>query len=1106
MDGPESPRAPMDAGKADADKAPPRYRDRWWHWLLPLAAIVVPLGVIGGALHFLWQERVAALQAGFPYIAAALGWDAGSAKIHAFGQDGLQVSDLVLGSDGAVVADKVTVSFSPSDLLGRRVQTVQVDGLRLSARLEDGRLVLPHPFSQNTRGADRPLQLPAMPFDIAVLNDVGVNVETPQGQVRLNVNGQVEALEPNATIFDLGIAFDGPTGLRGDLKATGRASNAGADAITLSLTFESEAQGMGITGDGGGSLSATLSRSGDAEAVFALDNIALKHLWQDIEVKGLSGDGTVVLEGGMPVEAAIRLDYRSIEAMGQRLTPGRASLSLDHGAVAVDLLAALPWADLALIAEGQIDDPAVPVEFAIRGNSDFAPLLAAAALPFTGNGEVSFNVTGSVGEPLALANMAQMDPLAWFEQLTLAGEIGLDVNKFVFGDNLTGGAATGRIHVDLVPGTISVEAPDGLALALDKLPLELPEGTVEGLEKALSGPLTLALGGEAGTRPTLRLARDGGGYMLDMETGFHWPELFDGVRGELAASVAVDRQMTIKSFAVPYLLASLDGVAHGEFEGDAEILLSDVEGSPDTFSGQVSLGASSPGGALDGFAVGDLAMETEGPFRFDGTELSFSPSQASRLSVDRVLGPNGIAMRDRVVAMLDGSENKIRLPVGGKPAFDIALAPMAVGLSFGDNAQELKVTLGGVSITGRDGAIEGSLAESQVALPGQPVSITGVVGEAKLDAAGRPTARLNVNSIRHTANPAFVVPLQLEASVEPAGADGLKLDAKLKDASERLSFVLSGTHDRASGNGQALVAMKPLMFLPTVLQPETLFPVLRDRAEAVDGDISLATNLRWADGTLDMPADLSVVLRELTTSEIRIVNSSADIHFSQLYPPATPPGQEIRIGLAEVGVPLSDGRLVFELLANGAVKAQVREMDMFGGLLNSEPFEYARGMDSFTVVLAVNGVQMEQLLAIAKMGEISASGTLHGVIPVTVENGEVAVRGGKLTSGEGGGILQYKPKDIGPALKEAEFSTGLFLQAVENFHYDTVQVTLDEGEAEDLVLGFHLTGNNPDLYAGAPFELNVNLSGPLRELLDRGIKTYKLPDRLRTQIIGVAGG
>ncbi len=670
MDGPESPRAPNAAGKADGVKVLPRRRDRWWHWLLPLAAIIVPLGAMGGGLYWLWQERVAALQAGFPAVAAALGWDASSAEVRAFGQDGLRVADLVLGSDGALAADEVVISFSPSGLLKRRIQTIQVDGLRLNARLEDGRLVLPGLFSTDTGGGETPLRLPALPFDIAVLNDVEVTVETPQGPVRLAATGQVEARGTDTAILELDVGFDGPTGLRGSLKATGRADNAGADAISLNLVFESEAKGLGLSGSGGGSVAVTLSRNGDAEAVFALDNFALIYQPQSIEIKGLSGDGSVVLEGGVPVAAAIRLDYQSIAAMGQQLMPGRGSLFLDQGAVAIDALGALPWANLALTAEGRIDDAAVPVTFALKGNSDIAPLLAAAALPLTGSGEITFDVEGAVGDPLALATAPPADFFGWFEQLTLDGEIGLGVSGLSFGEYLTGGAAAGQILVDLKPGALSLDAPGGLTLGLDRLPFALPEIAVEGLAQALGGPVTLALGGEAGTRPMLRLVQSERGYGLDFESGFDWPGLFDGIGGEVSAAVMFDRQMGVRSFKVPYLLASLAGLALEDFEGDAEILLSDVAGSPDNFSGQVSLGARSPGGAMKGFAISGLALETDGPFRFDGG-FTFSPSQASTLSVARLLGPKGIAMRERMVVRLDGSQNEVRFAAGAKPAFDV---------------------------------------------------------------------------------------------------------------------------------------------------------------------------------------------------------------------------------------------------------------------------------------------------------------------------------------------------------------------------------------------------------------------------------------------------
>ncbi len=1100
MDGPEKPPAPKDTGKAD--EPPSRRRDRWWQWLIPFAAVVVPLGLLGGGGYFLWQQRVGALQIAVPYISTTLGWDGGSATVQDFGTDRLHITDLALGSERAITADVVDLRFSLSDLLSRRVGTIQVDGLRLDARLEGGRLVLPLPGG-GVGDSDAPLQWPALPFAEAVLNDVVLNIDTPRGPANLTGNGRFQTNKPGSATLELEIAIAGPAGTRGRLRATGRANDADGDAITLSLVFETEAEGFGLSGNGGGSLSATLATDGASEAVFALDDIDLNYPAQGVDVKGLSGNGTVLVEGRNLRQAAVDLDYQNLTAVGQQLAPGRLSLALDDGAIVLQTTAATPWANLALTAEGRIDDAQQPVQFVLRGNSQIAPLIAATAQPFSADGEIAFDIAGAVSDPLGLVQAERIAPLTWLDALILDGQLDLDIRDFALGDNVQGGAMAGELVLDVTPGSIMVQAPRGINLALDRLPIEAPETEIDGLRTALDGPISLILGGDAGTRPMLHAAKGDDGYELTFDTGFNWPELFDGIGGELSAAVSVDPDLKIRSFAMPYLLANLEGVAHAGLAGAAEILLSDVVGRPGAFSGQASAGLRSAGGVLANFRFNEALLEVEGPFRFDGKEFVFSPSEASRAAVADLAGANGLATRERVIIELDGSAHEIRLPIGGEPIFDMTLAPISVGLIFGEDVQEIDVSLGAVTLTGSKGAIEVALADSGIAIPGQPVRIANIVGKGKIDAERRPSAKVSIGNISHTATPAFVVPLQLDATVAATETGDLKLEAEVKDRSGRLNFVLAGAHDRKSGRGEAKVTMKPITFLPTVLQPDTLFPVLQGRTEMVDGDIALTTDIRWGDGALALPADLSVTLRELTTSEIRLENVSAEVHFNQLFPPTTPPEQIIEIGLAAVGVPLTDGRVIFELREGLKIQAQLRELDMFGGLLNSEPFEYVPGMDPFTVVLTANGVELEELLAIAELGEISASGTLDGVLPITLEKGEVAVRGAKLKTGGDGGVLTYKPKDIGPALREAEFSTGLFLQAVENFHYETVEVTLDEGEAEDLVLGLHLQGNNPDLYGGAPFELNVKLEGPLRALLDRGIRTYKLPDRIREQVVDI---
>ena len=767
MEGPEKPAAPKNPGSAAARKAAPRHRDRWWHWLTPLAAIVVPLGVLGGGLYLLWQERVAALQLGFPCIAAALGWDAGEANIQSFGLDGLILTDLALGPDGGIAADEISLRFSPSSLLDGHVEAIEVNGLRLRASLEDGRLVLPLQISTGAGQPETPYQMPVLPFDEVVLNNFDVRLETPQGAVDISSTGELTVAGPDRVRLDLTVDVAGPMGLRGNLTATGHAANAGSRAVTLSLVFDSEAEGLGLAGNGGGSLSATFTRNGDNEIVFALDDMALNYQPQGIEVTGLSGVGTVVTEGGLPVTAAIKLDYESLAAMGHRLEPGRAALTFDHGALVFEASSTLPWATLALAAKGHIDDATVPMTFELRGTSDVAPFLAATRLPFKGSGEINFDLAGAVSDPRHLTSQLGTNPMAWVDKLTLGGRIGLDVDSIGAGE-ISGAGATGDLLVDLVPGSLSVEAPAGLVLALDALPIILATTNNDGLDAAFGGPFLVELGGDAGTRPTLQVTQNQNGYDLNMETGFHWPGLYEGLRGEVSAAVTADRQMAVQSFSLPYLLATLDGVAHGELKGTADVLLSDVAGTPDAFSGQLSLGPHSPGGALDVVEISDLAVETDGPFRFGKGGLSYSPSPASHLSLAGLTGAistAGLALRDPILVRLEGTDNEVRLPIGGKPEFDLNLAPMAVGLSLADNPQVIDLTLGAISLVGRNGGVKARLGESEIRLPGQPIQIANVRLEADVDGAGRPSARVSVGTLRHTGNPAFVVPLQLDASV-----------------------------------------------------------------------------------------------------------------------------------------------------------------------------------------------------------------------------------------------------------------------------------------------------------------------------------------------------
>jgi hypothetical protein len=59
---------------------------------------------------------------------------------------------------------------------------------------------------------------------------------------------------------------------------------------------------------------------------------------------------------------------------------------------------------------------------------------------------------------------------------------------------------------------------------------------------------------------------------------------------------------------------------------------------------------------------------------------------------------------------------------------------------------------------------------------------------------------------------------------------------------------------------------------------------------------------------------------------------------------------------------------------------------------------------------------------------------------------------------------------------------------------------LDEDALGDVAFGFKIEGRNQAVYKGIPVELNVSMDGPLRKILGQGLKTYKLPERLLSDI------
>ena len=224
------------------------------------------------------------------------------------------------------------------------------------------------------------------------------------------------------------------------------------------------------------------------------------------------------------------------------------------------------------------------------------------------------------------------------------------------------------------------------------------------------------------------------------------------------------------------------------------------------------------------------------------------------------------------------------------------------------------------------------------------------------------------------------------------------------------------------------------------------------------------------------------------------------IALDQLAPPSTPPGQQLAIGLVDIGLPLTDGLLTFDLEPGQLVVEQLR-WQFAEGRIRAAPFTIGSEGMQFSTTLTAERLQLDEIFALAQLDGLTGEGTMHGTLPITVAGSEAIVEGGELVSDRPGWV-RYRPDQAPAALQAGGENVNLLLQALENFRYEELRLTIDGRTDGEMDVGLHIKGANPDLYDGYPIEFNLNLEGALADVLRAGLAGYQIPERIREQMQG----
>lgn len=368
------------------------------------------------------------------------------------------------------------------------------------------------------------------------------------------------------------------------------------------------------------------------------------------------------------------------------------------------------------------------------------------------------------------------------------------------------------------------------------------------------------------------------------------------------------------------------------------------------------------------------------------------------------------------------------------------------------------------------------------------------------------TFAVDIGRIAHiTGQRAYFTPLRTTGTLTPA-RDNRQLDGimTVTDIREQLTVDIRGGFALDTGEWHVEFEQPTTTFETGILQPDMLFPLLRGHVAQMEGSIAVSGSARKTaeDSAVVSRGELRAQGLGGVIMDIPVSGVNGTIALSSLWPPATDGQQRLSVREILLGLPLKNGRMAMTLKPDGNAIFAPGTWEWAGGTLHTDGVTFnihSRKLPDIT--LSAKGLALEELLSGLLQKGVSASGKLDGVIPVHfTAAGDALIRNGKLTT-YGGGTIRYLPDTASPLQKGHSFQTDLLLSAVEDFHYETLSMTINSTGDRTLNVLLHVKGRNPQLYGGQSIELNINLTGNLLDIVQSGMNIYTLPERLQEQLM-----
>lgn len=399
------------------------------------------------------------------------------------------------------------------------------------------------------------------------------------------------------------------------------------------------------------------------------------------------------------------------------------------------------------------------------------------------------------------------------------------------------------------------------------------------------------------------------------------------------------------------------------------------------------------------------------------------------------------------------------------------------------------------------GLLQGSanVAGSSLYLPEQEVTLADIRIEAPLSPNQSRLLTVQQARLYSDAVPALFPPLNLTGHVER----NLQFELVARGAEGAINLVAQGQHDPELHSGSASLRLAPLRFAPGELQPSLLSSHAADISDG-RGQLQADGRVTWSSAGFNGSLRMRAQELGFTYGGTALDGISFDFRIASLRPLRTSEPQRLDVRRIDLGVtPITDATLFLSLeptrsglpvlrLEQGQAKVTGGSIRLVGG--SADP-----GAQLYSVRIELQQLDLEALLGLIGLDELTGSGRISGNIPVQLQGDTVTVDQGQLQA-EGPGVIAFRSSAARSALAAGGEYVSLMFDALENFHYDALEIGLTKPPEGTTQIRLRLLGANPDVMDAQPFDLNINVQTNAAPLLEALAESRRLQQGVTEQL------